>query len=200
METIERQCRRVERMERERRRRAVMLSRLRINVRRPVNLAIVVLVLALGGSASTWIKLPFPGGDGFPGLVMVWDYTISLLILILSMLSSVVILTMPPLNAKNIESGLEHIKLVDRYGLSPVLISSYSLKQTNIRQLFFYSRGIGKEVWEKRRQAIEDVLNVHYVSPIQYGGKNGNNRNFIVLVVAPGAETKREEPLYDDEL
>lgn len=191
---------RMRKLEEQRRRRAVMRSRFCSNVKRPVHLVTAVLIPALGGFACTRIKIPFPGSSNFPVLVTVWDYTIMLLDLILSIVFALAILTMPPLHTKAVESGLQHIALIDRYGFSPALVSNQGLKHSNIRELKFYSRGIAKEIWIRRQSAVEDVLNIHCIEEPQYGGKRGNNRNYIVLIVAPGAESKREEPLYDDEL
>ena len=191
---------RVRELEEQRRRRAVMASRFCSNIRQLANLATAILVLALGWFAGTWVKIPFPGDDTYPVLVTIWDYAVMLLVWILSVLFTLAILAMPPLHAKSIESGLQHIALIDRYGFSPALVSNQGLKHSNIRELRFYSRGIAKEIWTKRQAAIEDVLNVHWIEEPQYGGRKRNNRNYIVLIVAPGAESKRKEPLYDDEL
>jgi hypothetical protein len=191
---------RVRELEEQRRRRAVMASRFCSNIRHLANLATAILVLALGWFAGTWVKIPFPGDDTYPVLVTIWDYAVMLLVWILSVLFTLAILAMPPLHAKSIESGLQHIALIDRYGFSPALVSNQGLKHSNIRELRFYSRGIAKEIWTKRQAAIEDVLNVHWIEEPQYGGRKRNNRNYIVLIVAPGAESKRKEPLYDDEL
>ncbi len=191
---------RVRELEEQRRRRDVMVSRLCANIKRPVSWIATVLALVSGWLACAYVRIPFPGVGNLPGLVMIWDYAIMLLILLLSTLAALAILTMPPLHAKNIESGLQHIALIDRYGFSPALVSNQGLKHSNIRELRFYSRGIAKEIWTKRQAAIEDVLNVHWIEEPQYGGRKRNNRNYIVLIVAPGAESKRKEPLYDDEL
>lgn len=191
---------RVRKLEEQRRRRDVMFSRLCANIKRPMGWIATALALVSGWLACTYVQIPFPGVVNLPGLVMIWDYAVTLLILLLSMFTALVILAMPPLHTKDIESGLQHIALVDRYGFSPALVSNQGLKHSNIRELRFYSRGIAKETWIKRRSAVEDVLNVHWIEEPQYGGRKRNNRNYIVLIVAPGAESKREEPLYDDEL
>ncbi|NBI10737.1 hypothetical protein D1641_12045 [Colidextribacter sp. OB.20] len=191
---------RVRKLEEQRRRRDVMVSRLCANIKRQVSWIATVLALVSGWLACAYVRIPFPGVGNLPGLVMIWDYAIMLLILLLSMLAALVILTMPPLHTKDIESGLQHIALVDRYGFSPALVLNQGLEHSNIRELRFYSRGIAKETWIKRQSAVEDVLNVHWIEEPQYGGRRRNNRNYIVLIVAPGAESKREEPLYDDEL
>lgn len=191
---------RVRKLEAQRRRRAVMVSRFCVNVKRPANLVAAALVLALGWFACTWVKIPFLGGDTYSVLVTIWDYAVMLLAWALSVLFALAILTMPPLHTKDIESGLQHIALIDRYGFCPALVSNQGLKHSSIRELRFYTRGVAKETWIRRQSAIEDVLNVHWIEEPQYGGRKRNNRNYIVLIVAPGAESKREEPLYDDEL
>lgn len=191
---------RARKLEAQRRRRAVMVSRFSANISHLTNLTTAALVLALGWFACTWVKIPFPGDDTYPVLVTIWDYTVVILVWVLSVLFALVILTMPPLHTKDIESGLQHIALVDRYGFSPALVSNQGLKHSRIRELKFYSRGIAQETWIRRQAAIEDVLNVHWIEEPQYGGRRGNNRNYIVLIVAPGAESKREESLYDEEL
>lgn len=191
---------RVQQLGGQRRRQAVMFSRFCTNVKHPRNLVATVLVLILGWCACVWVKIPLPGSDSIPMLSMVWDYAVMILILLLSVLFALAILTMPPLCAKRMEKRLQHIGFTDRYGYAPALISSQGIKHTRIRELSFYSLAIAKETWEKRQSEIEDVLNVHFLGSPEYGGRGGNNRNYIVLLVAPGVERKRDEPLYDDEL
>ena len=126
---------RVRELEEQRRRRAVMASRFCSNIRHLANLATAILVLALGWFAGTWVKIPFPGDDTYPVLVTIWDYAVMLLVWILSVLFTLAILAMPPLHAKSIESGLQHIALIDRYGFSPALVSNQGLKHSNIRDM-----------------------------------------------------------------
>ncbi len=56
------------------------------------------------------------------------------------------------------------------------------------------------ERWKNNHTDIVDALDIHYVEPINYGGRNGRNRNIIVITAAPKAETHREDALYDDEI
>ena len=52
----------------------------------------------------------------------------------------------------------------------------------------------------KKSAEIMDVLSVHFVEDIQYGGRNENNRNLIVITTAPGTQKQRQEILYDDDI
>lgn len=125
--------------------------------------------------------------------------------MVLSVLFAIVTLTMPPPHAKKIEKDLQHIGLIDRYEYPPALVLNQKMKLSQARRFVFYSKGIEKEKWIKQRTTIEDELNVYYLEPPEYlevpcfGGKKKINRNYIVLIVAPGVESKREETLYDDE-
>lgn len=106
-----------------------------------------------------------------------------------------------PFHARTIEEKLRHIRLVDRYDNPPALISYRRIKNTAASIMAFYSPGVGRERWEGRSTAIQDALNIHFVEPINYGGRHNNNRNMIILTVAPGAGgISRKGTVYDDEL
>lgn len=135
-----------------------------------------------------------------PLLITVWGYIIAVLISLLFLLFFVGLLLIlgTPFRAKVVESSLLQIGLANRYGYAPVLISCKRIKNTQVRVMAFYSLGVAMEIWETHRTEIQDALNVHFVEPIKYGGKNGRNRNIIVITAAPGAETHRKDVLYDE--
>lgn len=137
-----------------------------------------------------------------PLLICLYEYAIAVLMVLLFalLLMKMLIAFGTPRSAAGIECSLVHIGLTDRYGYGPLLVGKRKIKGTEIRRLTFFSRGISKEIWERQQQAIEDVLNVRWVESPSYGGKHGDNRNYIVLKVAPGAGTPPKEVLYDDEL
>jgi len=137
-----------------------------------------------------------------PLMVALWALVIILVIVVLAifLLFGLLVTIGTPRRAKEIEASLVHVALIDRYGFGPILVSNRGICHTDITSLTFLSRGISKEAWEKKRKDIEDRLNVHYVEEIKYGGKNGSNRNYIILTVAPGINEGRAELLYDDEL
>lgn len=79
-----------------------------------------------------------------------------------------------------------------------VLISCKRIKRTTVNVMSFYSLGVGMEHWKNESESIQDALDIHFVEPIKYGGRNGRNRNIIVITAAPGAETQRKDVLYDE--
>ncbi len=142
-----------------------------------------------------------PLHSDIPLLITVWSYIIAVLIplLFLLLLVGLLLLLGIPFRAKAVESSLLQIGLANRYGYAPALISCRRIKNTQISVMAFYSLGVGTETWETHRTEIQDALNVHFVKPIKYGGRNGRNRNIIVITAAPGAEVRREDVLHDDE-
>lgn len=87
-----------------------------------------------------------------------------------------------------------------KYAFCPILISNKKVNGSDVTIYEFFSKGISKSQWEFRQEEIKDAMNVHFVEPIQYGGKNKNNRNRIVLYCAPGANPIKRGKLYDDQL
>lgn len=141
-----------------------------------------------------------PFHSDIPLLITVWSYIIDAFIplLFLLLLVGLLILLGTPFLAKAVESSLLQIGLANRYGYAPALISCKRIKNTQVSVMVFYSLGVGTETWETHRAEIQDALNVHFVEPIKYGGRNGRNRNIIVIAAAPGAETHRKDVLYDE--
>lgn len=105
-----------------------------------------------------------------------------------------------PRRANQYESALIQIGFAPHNGLPPTLIARLPIKYSQVYRLVFYSLGVSMREWGAHKEDIEDVLNLHYVESPQYGGKNGNNRNIIVLTVAPGVGSNNTAALYDDEL
>ncbi len=135
-------------------------------------------------------------------LIAVWGYIITVLIplLFLLFLVGLLLLLGTPFRAKAVESSLLQIGLANRYEHPPALISRKRIKGTNVCTFTFFSLGVGMEKWETHRAEIQDALNIHFVESIKYGDRNGSNRNIIVITAAPGAETHREDVLYDNEI
>lgn len=189
------------------RRRAVMRSRLRYGFvrffRQPWTLTLPLLLAVT--TILAWLnrkKLSLPGNTAQePFLVELWQITLSVFIVALSFFAflGIIALLGIPHHAKKIDTALAHAGLVDRYGVAPALLHIQPIKGTAARELTFYAMGIAKASWEEREGDICDALNVHFVELPAYGGRKGNNRNYIVLTVAPGAATDNHQPLLDDE-
>lgn len=74
---------------------------------------------------------------------------------------------------------------------NPILISKRKLKNKNIILREFYST-ISMNEWEKKRETISDVMNIHFIGKIDYGGKS--NGNIIQFKSAKGEKQKIEVP------
>ena len=71
------------------------------------------------------------------------------------------------------------------------------VKGSNVTMREFYS-AIPLEIWNTRKNAIADMMNLHFVEEIQYGGKADGRR--IVIFTAPGRIPTKRGTLYDEEL
>lgn len=144
--------------------------------------------------------VPFDGNS--PLLLTIYGYIIAFLIpaVFVLLLAGLLLLLTKPKQAGKMEDCFLQIGLVDHCGYPPTLISRKRVKNTSVNIMVFYSLGIGREMWEKRIGDIQDALNIHFVEPIKYSGRKGRNRNLIVITAAPGAVTRREDTLYDDEI
>ena len=161
-------------------------------------LALVVLVVLAWENRG---KVAF--ATAIPAISAVWAYVVEILIVMLAMLAvlGLLVLLGTPCQAKRIEAAMAHACVTDCYGFPPILVSWHRDKSTGISTMAFFSRGISKEAWERKRRDIEDVLNVRWIEEARYGGKRGDNGNYITLTVASGTGAAgRCEVLYDDEL
>ena len=86
-----------------------------------------------------------------------------------------------------------------RYG-APLLLRSKRIKGTRVSVKEFYSR-IPLQTWIEKKDAISDNMNIHLVSPyMEYGGKRGDNGNYIRIYTAPGRKRPERGTLYDTEI
>ena len=86
-----------------------------------------------------------------------------------------------------------------RYG-APLLLRSKRIKGTRVAVTEFYSR-IPLQTWMEKKDAISDNMNIHLVSPyMEYGGKRGDNGNYIRIYTAPGRKRPERGTLYDTEI
>ncbi|WP_312939592.1 hypothetical protein [Oscillibacter sp.] len=134
-------------------------------------------------------------------LARVYYYGLSLLLIsvfVLFLVTLMVILSTPR-NAKKVSAALFQIGLVSYAGTPPELISHIRIRHSDVHQWTFFSLGLSKSTWEKRREDVEDALNFCVVD-IRYGGRGERNRNLIVLRAVPGIGGSRREVLYDEEI
>lgn len=132
--------------------------------------------------------------------LFMYGLPVSTILLFFSLFVVLLLLISYPPHARRYESALMQIDLAPTNGAPPALIAQMRIKNTKVTRLVFYSLGVSLKEWVTRQEEIEDAFNVHYVDAPQYGGRKGNNRNLIVLTVAPGVISSCKEVLYDDEL
>ncbi|WP_069999862.1 hypothetical protein [Cellulosilyticum sp. I15G10I2] len=78
---------------------------------------------------------------------------------------------------------------------APILIYKKKLKGKNVIVREFYTT-IPMERWQQKKEAISDIMNIHFVADLEYGGEYNGNR--IVMKSAKGRANAKKEVLYDD--
>lgn len=80
---------------------------------------------------------------------------------------------------------------------SPILIYKKTIRKKGVTIREFYS-AIPMERWQEKKESISDRLNVHIIGEIEYGGKNNNKGNRIMIKSAKGRKSIKRGVLYDD--
>lgn len=80
---------------------------------------------------------------------------------------------------------------------NPILIYKKKLKNKSVTVREFYTT-IPMSKWQKRKDDLADIMDVHFVGDIEYGGKS--NGNIVRLKTAKGRKLVEREPLYDENL
>lgn len=80
----------------------------------------------------------------------------------------------------------------------PNLIARERISGTDAVWREFYSPGLPMSAWERHIEAIEHQINCHLTEPLRYGGKDGNDRQRIIMVAAPGAAHRQRGRLTDE--
>ena len=187
----------------ERRRRAVLFYRLQhglIGFVHSPRKIVPLLIVAAAFGYLLHIRDGFIPDGLSPVLATVYSYTAMAVIVTLGafLLVGVFYALSIPHCSRQYENALLSIDFTTHDGATPALLSRKRISGSKVSVLTFYSMGIGKELWERRKGEVEDALNVHCVQGIQYGGRKGDNRNLIVLTVGDGPGNRRTEPLYDE--
>lgn len=151
---------RVRKLTIQQRNRAVMRNRLAYGLRslRHRPWAVILLLLLAGSTVFICCNLdniPFPFSANMPELLPLWKAIAVLLTVTLGtlLLLGLLVLLGTPHKARSVDNSLEHIGLVDRYGIGPALVSNQKVTERVVR-MTFYSKGIGMERWVQRQGAI----------------------------------------------
>jgi len=161
----------------------------------PVLLLVVVSVIAWNMKDGFVEQFP-----AIPLLMPVVSLTVAAAVPIFFMLLLAGLLSLigTPKQARDIDDDVATVLAEKDYYKRPFLISRAPLSG-DAEVLTFWSRWISIEKWRENETAILDTLNLNALSSIRYGGKRGNNRRLVVLVVGHGATPPERPTLYGDE-
>lgn len=102
--------------------------------------------------------------------------------------------------AKKDEADLQEVfKKEELRNGSPILIDKKKIKNSDVIMREFYTE-IPMEIWIKRKDAIADLMNIHYVKrdqPFSYGGKAQGRK--ILMYSGKGRENPQRGELYDEQ-
>ena len=146
----------------------------------------------------TKVSIPLPGGSNVPLLIITWNCTVKLAILLCANLLIFSIFTVAPRGAKDWELTLAQIKVVDSCGFGPVLIAKQQLSNSDNQRYIFYSRGISQTLWEEHKQEIPKDMGVSL--EIEKNSEHTLKYCISVIVSHDGFEGQQWEQLTDDEL
>ena len=132
-------------------------------------------------------------------LFPIWKYSICFIVIIFSIFAILFLLeSVGNRTAEKDEMDLE--EAFDKRDLRngcPILINKKRVKNSDVIMREFYS-SIPMRVWVEKQDNIADSMNIHFVEPLRYGGKNLNGRR-IVMYTASGRKPAPRGILYDDE-
>ena len=79
----------------------------------------------------------------------------------------------------------------------PMLVSKKKDRKSGVIKREFYST-IPMEQWQEKKEAICDLLDIHIIGDITYGGRKKNKGNYIYFDSVKGRKPQERGVLYDD--
>lgn len=81
----------------------------------------------------------------------------------------------------------------------PILIYKKIIRKKAVTIREFYT-SIPMAIWQEKKEAISDRLNIRIIGDLEYGGKHNNKGNHIIIKSAKGRKGIKRGVLYDDTL
>ena len=159
------------------------------------------LLPIIAGTIFLWVKkdIAFTLFEVPQILFPIYKYSVLLIMVLLPVIFILAVIeAIGNMTARKDEQDLA--EAFDKHDLRngcPMLMNKKRIKGSNVTMREFYSSGIPMKAWVEKQEDIADVMNVHFVEPLRYGGKSNGRR--IVMYTAPGRETVSKGILYDDE-
>lgn len=169
-------------------------------VLRPYNMAVPILLIFL--LTKLWqLKWKFLPYKAIPlSLLPIYQYIISFGTVLIPLVFLLGFLHfLGEITARQDESNLiVAFTEKDLRNGHPILVSRKKFQgDVTIRE--FYTN-IPLKIWVARKEEISDIMNIHFVTEIEYGGKKRDNGNRIILYTAPTRKRIDRGQLYDSEL
>lgn len=136
--------------------------------------------------------------DVSPLLEKMYDYIYCILAIFLPIILLIAVLeSIGEITARKIEADLqETFNEKELRNGSPILVDKRRIKHTDVIEWELYSE-IPLEIWEKRQNAIQDLMCVSFVDKIK---RNINNSRRIILTTRKGRGKREIGVVEDDEL
>lgn len=80
---------------------------------------------------------------------------------------------------------------------SPILIYKKNIRKKGVIIREFYT-AIPMVRWQEKKDAIADRLDIHILGEMEYGGRNNNIGNHIIIKSAKGRKNMERGVIYDD--
>ena len=127
------------------------------------------------------------------------DYCVIFLIVTTGVLVAVAtLLSIGELTAKKDEGKLSlAFDKKDLRNGCPILIYKKHIQQKGVIVREFYTT-LPMEKWLAKKETIADIFNEHFLTDFEYGGKDNDNGNKIILKSAKGRKNKDRGILYDE--
>lgn len=186
----------------QRRNRKKQYYRLRLGVLQMIHKPLLNLLLMpiIIGTVFIWIKqdviLSFLDVPNI--LFPIYRYTVLILSILLPIICLLSLVdAIGNITATSDEADLqEAFKEQEQRNGFPILIDKKRIKGSNVTMREFYTE-IPMKIWIERQEEIADLMNVHFVEKLKYGGKSNGRR--IVLYTAQGRENTPRGVLYDEQ-
>lgn len=115
--------------------------------------------------------------------------------IIVAVLVVLIVLIIAPKGKKRIEDALADIGLANSKGKTPILRYNKRDRKTKVVTMKFKPVNIPSKVWNDKRDAISEALDITIIGSISYGDKG-----MIIIKARRGYNSVHRGDLYDDEI
>lgn len=178
--------------------------RIRLGMQQLINYPVLNLIWLLFGVGMGFLVLGkqklTSNVDVIPMLASILNGCMQFLLISFSILCAIGIIQMIGQITAMKDEGDMRLIFGDRQGVKnqpPILVYKRTMKKKGVTVREIYST-IPMEQWQDKKEAMCDIMDIHLIGDIEYGGKNNNIGNRIVIKSAKGRKIAERGRLYDD--